>query len=173
MGNKGMKTKEKPSKTRKNKGGRPTVRSVKLMKTIENLALLGLSDEKIADVIGVSRSTFALWKKDDQGFSDRIFQNREGAHASVSRSMFERALGYKVKSVKIFADAKSGKVVQVPFWEHYPPDVAACMAILKNRWPELWRDRIDVKHDVSTKLAERLREARSRTKQLNSTGEEA
>ena len=165
------KEKKKTVRRGKNKGGRPTVRSVKLMKMIENLALLGLSDEKIADSIGVSRSTFALWKKDDKGFSDRIFQNREGAHASVSRSMFERAIGYKVKSVKIFADPKSGATLKVPFWEHYPPDVAACMSILKNRQPKLWRDKVDVEHKVTEQLAARLAAARKRVKADTRKGE--
>ena len=156
------KEKRKLPQKGKNKGGRPTTLSLKLLKTIENLAMYGLSDAEICQSIEVPPSTFARWKNSSERFRNKLFEAREGALARVVRSMHERATGYKVKSVKIFADAKSGKTVQVPFIEHYPPDPGAAMSILKNRAPKLWRDKISVEHEITGKLAERLAAARKR-----------
>ena len=167
------KEKRKSTQKGKNKGGRPTTLSLKLLKTIENLAMYGLSDAEICQSIEVPPSTFARWKNSSERFRNKLFEAREGALARVVRSMHERATGYKVKSVKIFADTKSGRVVQVPFVEHYPPDPGAGMSILKNRAPKLWKDRIDVKHEVSGNLAARLAAARKRVKPDTKKGDGA
>jgi hypothetical protein len=41
--------------------------------------------------------------------------------------------------VKIF-HTKDGKTIKVPYTEHVPPDVTACIFWLKNRRPSEWRD---------------------------------
>lgn len=167
-GSKTMKTKGKPPakspRKRKNPGGRPSKCTPKTLRLIEDLALAGFSDEKISKLVGISRSTLGLRKKDDKEFSDRVFRNRELAQARVARALFERAIGYKVKSVRIFADPKSGKVVQVPFWEHWPPSEAACMTFLKNRCGDLWKDKVTIEQSKDG-LAARLRAARRRAEQ--------
>ena len=158
------KAKEKPVRRGKNKGGRPTTLSVKLLKIIGNLAMFGMSDAEICEKIEVAPSTIARWKKNSERFRNKLFEAREGALTRVVRSMHERATGYKVKSVKIFADPKSGKKLEVPFIENYPPDPGAAMSILKNRAPKFWRDKVTVEHQVTGKLAERLAAARKRVK---------
>lgn len=161
------KGKKKAIRKVKNKGGRPTTLSVKLLKTIENLAMFGMSDAEICQSIEVPPSTFSRWKNSSERFRNKLFEAREGALTRVVRSMHERATGYKVKSVKIFADPKSGKTVQVQFFEHYPPDPGAAMSILKNRAPKFWRDKVQVEHQGKTLeqlvLASRLHAARLRT----------
>jgi hypothetical protein len=51
----------------------------------------------------------------------------------------DRAVGYEFDAVKIFCD-KNGQVTKVPYREHVPPDVTACILWLKNRKPSEWRD---------------------------------
>ena len=41
--------------------------------------------------------------------------------------------------MKIF-HTKDGKITKVPYTEHVPPDVTACIYWLKNRRPDRWRD---------------------------------
>jgi hypothetical protein len=62
-------------------------------------------------------------------------------------SLYHRAIGYSYDAVKIFMH--DGKPVEVPYREHVPPDVAACIFWLKNRRPHLWRD----KHDMTVAKA--------------------
>jgi hypothetical protein len=47
-------------------------------------------------------------------------------------SPYNRANGYSYDAEKIFCD-KNGKVTRVPYVEHVPPDVTACIFWLKNR----------------------------------------
>jgi hypothetical protein len=49
-------------------------------------------------------------------------------------SLYNRANGYSYDAEKIFCD-KNGKVTRVPYREHVPPDVTACIFWLKNRDP--------------------------------------
>jgi transcriptional regulator with XRE-family HTH domain len=127
------------------------------------IALLGGKEEEIADILGVSVRTVNYWKSKSSEFLHALKSGKIGADANVADSLYQRALGYSHKAVKIFADPKTGKKVIVPFTERFPPDTTACIFWLKNRQRELWRDKFDVEHDVSAKLAERLRAARTRT----------
>jgi hypothetical protein len=58
---------------------------------------------------------------------------------SRKRSLHQRAVGYEFDAVKIFCD-KNGKITKVPYRQHVPPDVTACIFWLKNRDPAHWRD---------------------------------
>jgi hypothetical protein len=60
-----------------------------------------------------------------------------------------RAVGYSYETVKIFCD-KNGKVTRVPYQEHVPPDVTACIFWLKNRKPSEWRDVQQMEHVLGT-----------------------
>ena len=44
--------------------------------------------------------------------------------------------------------ASPGNVTKVPYVEHVPPDVTACIFWLKNRDPEHWRDSQQMEHVV-------------------------
>jgi PAS domain S-box-containing protein len=48
--------------------------------------------------------------------------------------LYSRAVGYTFDAVKIFC-TKNGQVTKVPYREHVPPDVTACIFWLKNRKP--------------------------------------
>jgi hypothetical protein len=63
------------------------------------------------------------------------------ADAEVAEKLFKRATGYSHDAVKIFND--QGAPLQVPYTEHYPPDTTACIFWLKNRRPDLWRDKVE------------------------------
>ena len=45
-----------------------------------------------------------------------------------------------------FSSANREKPVIVPYIEHVPPDVAACIFWLKNRDPQHWRDSQQLEH---------------------------
>jgi hypothetical protein len=62
-------------------------------------------------------------------------------------SLYNRANGYGYDAEKIFCD-KNGKVTRVPYVEHVPPDVTACIFWLKNRDPAHWRDAWQVEHTL-------------------------
>src|SRR4029077_16839156 len=63
------------------------------------------------------------------------------------RSLYQRAVGYSYDAVKIFCD-KNGNVTKLPYQEHVPPDLAACIFWLKNRDPARWRDAWQLEHTL-------------------------
>jgi hypothetical protein len=60
-------------------------------------------------------------------------------------SLYQRAIGYSYDAEKIFCD-RNGEVTRVPYVEHVPPDVTACIFWLKNRKPADWRDAQQMEH---------------------------
>ena len=112
----------------------------------KNLCLLfrDVTDAKLASFFDVSEETINDWKRKYVEFTCALKEGKEVADNNVARSLYERATGYTHEAVKIFADPKTGKKLVVPYTEHYPPDTAAAFIWLKNRQPEVWRDKKQV-----------------------------
>lgn len=66
---------------------------------IEGWARDGLSDEQIAQNIGVSRSTLNDWKKKYPDISDTVARGKEVVDRQVENALLKRALGYEVVEV--------------------------------------------------------------------------
>ena len=62
-----------------------------------------------------------------------------------------RCLNPFYDAVKIFCD-KNGNVTKLPYQEHVPPDLAACIFWLKNRDPAHWRDAWQLEHTLGKYL---------------------
>jgi len=105
----------------------------------EKLCHLGATDIEIADFFEVSPSTVKLWKSTHPDFAAALRVGKDVADERVARSLFNRAVGYSYEAVKIFK-CKDEDPTIVPYREHVPPDVTACIFWLKNRRPEAWRD---------------------------------
>lgn len=127
--------------------GRPTKYKPEYAEQAYRMALLGLTDEEMAEVFDVSRSTFNQWKKQMPDFSDTVKRGKILADANVSASLYKRATGYEYPSEKIvtlsIGDGIS-KVERVPITAVVLPDPGAALNWLKNRQPNKWRDKQDV-----------------------------
>jgi len=118
-------------------GGRPPIYSAKVHpEQARKLALLGCGDKEIADVIGVSARTIAVWKSDHPEFLQALTRGKVDADADVAAKLYERALGYSHKAVKLMQ--WNGQVVRATYVEHYPPDTAAAALWLANRQRGKW-----------------------------------
>lgn len=139
------------------KGGRPSKYRPEYAKQAYHLALLGATDADIARAFSVSEKTIATWKHRQPDFLQSLKRGKDEADAQVAKSLYRRALGYSHKAVKIIAVARGnnqGSVVEeVPYVEKYPPDTTAAIFWLKNRRPELWRDKHDVEHSGEVKAS--------------------
>lgn len=119
------------------------------VETIYELCLLGLSDEKISQVIGITQQTLIDWKRRYPWLAQRMLDGKELADAQVARSMYQRARGYDLKSEKIFC-GKDGEIIRAETVEHYPADVTAAHRWLGSRQPALWAQK--VVHDVNVRV---------------------
>lgn len=124
--------------------GRPSDFRPEYIAIAGRLALLGLTDVEIAGALGTSEPTLNKWKRDHPQFAEELKRGKQVPDSNVAASLYERAIGYSHESVKIFN--AGGAPLVVPFTEHFPPDVTACIFWLKNRQPRLWRDAVDHKH---------------------------
>jgi hypothetical protein len=124
--------------------GRPSTFKPEFAQIAFAMALVGAIDKDMALAFGTTEQNINLWKQRYPDFLESLKRGKLEADAKVGQRLYERAIGYSHESVKIFADAKTGAVVQVPYIEHYPPDTVAAIFWLKNRQPLYWRDKIEI-----------------------------
>lgn len=121
--------------------GQPSAYRPEYAEWAEKLAKLGATDKELAESFEVSEATVNNWKSAHPEFLDSIKKGRAIADAEVASKLFHRATGYEhpeddIKSV-------NGEIVITPTVKHYPPDTTAAIFWLKNRRPDLWRDKIE------------------------------
>lgn len=123
--------------------GRPSSYKPEYADQARKLCRLGATNEDISKFFHVALSSVNKWIRDHEDFSHALKEGRELADAEVAQKLYRRAVGYSHEAVKIVADAKTGSEHQVPYTEHYAPDTTACIFWLKNRRPDLWRDKTE------------------------------
>lgn len=123
--------------------GRPSKYKPEMIEQAQKLCALGATDKDVADFFGVTDRTLYRWQLEYPEFCKALKLGKEAPDDRVERSLFHRATGYTHKAVKIFADPKTGAQHIVEYDEHYPPDTTAMIFWLKNRRPDLWRDRVE------------------------------
>lgn len=113
----------------------------------------GLTNEEIAEKIGISRKTLQQWRNKYTVIGDALKEGKEYADLTIEDSLFKRAQGYTIQVTKhakvktITYDEKTGKKLK-EFEEmqeykddlHIPADVGAIIFWLKNRKPKDWRN---------------------------------
>lgn len=118
------------------KRGRPTGFTSGANEQAFRLALLGATDEEMADFFGITRKTLDNWKRNAPGFLAALMRGKTEADGRVAESLYRRALGYSHPAVKIFNN--EGEPLIVPYTEHYPPDTNAANTWLRNRANGKW-----------------------------------
>ncbi|WP_295264973.1 helix-turn-helix domain-containing protein [Veillonella sp.] len=114
----------------------------------DNLLLLqawardGFTDEQIATKIGISKQTFYDWKKKYPDFSDSLKKGKEIVDIQVENALLKRALGYEY--VEYSEECSEDGIKKKKTVKHVIPDTTAQIFWLKNRRPDLWRDKRDL-----------------------------
>ena len=119
---------------------------------VEAWARNGLTDEQISKNLGIAVSTLNEYKNKYPEFSESLKRGKEIVDVEVENALLKRALGYKYDEVtkELVEDKETGiselKVTKVVTKE-VAADTTAQIFWLKNRKPEEWRDKKEVKHD--------------------------
>jgi len=136
--------KKKPAKPIAKKTGRPSEFRSEMCAQVAKLARLGATDKEAAEFFGVSEQTLNSWKKKHPAFFESLKEGKAKADALVADRLFERATGYEHPEVHV--SNYQGVITLTPLIKRYPPDPTACIFWLKNRRPELWRDKQTQEH---------------------------
>lgn len=125
----------------------------------------GLIDEQIATNMGIAVSTLYEWKKKYSEISESLKKGKEVVDIEVENALLKRALGYKYcEYTETIGD---DGIVTKEITKHMAPDTTAQIFWLKNRRPDIWRDKKDV--DLTVKeidIAERMAEAKAQRDKL-------
>lgn len=110
-----------------------------------------LTDEQIANNIGISRSTLSDWKTKYSDISDALKRGKEVIDFEVENKLLKRALGFtydEVTKERIYDEEKKEyKMVETKrVTKQVVPDTTAQIFWLKNRKPNQWRDRQQLEH---------------------------
>lgn len=143
-------------------GGRKSEFRERMIAQVKGFALLGLTEQEMADHLGISLSTFENWKKTRVKFSKALYEGKEGADSKVVAALYKRALGYKVQEVS-YEKVKEGEfnkedgdqIVAAEYkkkvtLKEVPPDPNAARYILNNRQKKHWKERQEIGFDPDT-----------------------
>lgn len=130
-------------------GGRPSKFKAEFVQQAEKLCALGATDEDLADFFEVSIRTINNWKAEHPEFLQSLKGGKDTADDRVERSLYQRAVGYTHDATHF--SAFQGTVTATEYRAHCPPDVTAQIFWLKNRRPEMWRDKTEqvIRHELS------------------------
>ena len=119
--------------------GRPSKYKEEYAEQARKLCLLGATDAKLADFFEVDEATINRWKHDFPEFRKSLKQGKMQADAEIAESLFNRAKGYIAPDLDI--KMYEGEIIETPYMKHYPPDATSMIFWLKNRQPDLWREK--------------------------------
>jgi hypothetical protein len=138
--------KSKPKKSGKKRApGRPSRYRTEFADQAMKLCRLGATDKELAEFFAVDVATVNRWKLRHREFRESLNSGKSQADAEVADRLFKRACGYSHVDTK-FATFEGEITDQREYTKHYPPDTIACIFWLKNRRPDLWRDKVGLEH---------------------------
>lgn len=136
---------------------------------LEGYARDGLTDDQIAQKIGIGTSTFYRWQEQFREFRDALKKGKAPVDIQVENALLKRALGYEydevVEEVERIPIGKPDENGERPMIEKVKtktkrvtvlPDVTAQIFWLKNRRPDKWRDKIETVPQAGSELLESL-----------------
>lgn len=130
---------------------RPTKYEEKMDEQVFKLALLGLDDKEMANILLVSERTLNRWKNEHPTFCQSIQKGKGPADAEVAASLFKRACGFEYEESTNYVD-KEGNTSEQTNNKYSVPDTGAAFIWLKNRRSGKWRDKREM--DITQKVVD-------------------
>ena len=109
----------------------------------------GLTDEQIAENMGIGRTTFYAWKEKYADIRDALKKTKDIYDSEVEEALEKAALGYYVWEEEWRRDPDTGDMVMFKKEKKWiKPDTTAQIFWLKNRDRQHWRDKQDITLDA-------------------------
>lgn len=109
----------------------------------------GLTDEQIAKNMDICPATLYNWKTKYSEILEALKRGKDVVDVEVENALLKRALGYTITETtkELRVNTETGKeelIVTKVVTKEIVPDTTAQIFWLKNRRPDLWRDKRDV-----------------------------
>ena len=121
---------------------------------IQGMARDGLTQQQIADNLGINVDTLIEYKKKYTDFSEALKKGKEVVDIEVENALLKRALGYKYDEVTYENGVETKRVTK-----EVQPDTTAQIFWLKNRQVKKWRDKVEIADNDAIKKLDELLEA--------------
>ena len=135
-------------------------------------------EKDVCHNLGISEQTFNVYKHSHPELRESLKKNKQVVNITVENALYKRAIGYTIKEVveervPIYTDgAVTGHemVVTKITTKDVPPDTTSMIFFLKNRLPDIYRDRreIETKIEVRIPMIEEVKETFKTMRMLNS-----
>lgn len=109
----------------------------------------GCSVEEVARRIGVNRDTVRAWGKRFPEFAEAMRRGADDFDDEVEAALMRAAIGYDYEEEAL---DKEGFVHKVK--KHQPANITAMIFWLKNRRPEQWREKREVRVDGALEVGQ-------------------
>lgn len=130
---------------------------------VEGWARDGLTNEQIADNLGIGKTTFYRMIKEHSELLEHLKKGKEVVDYEVENALLKRALGYKYeektyesiynKELDMYTEKLTKRVTK-----QVAPDTTALIFWLKNRKPKQWRDKVDIEGESNKETLDKLDE---------------
>ena len=117
------------------------------LEQIKKWAENGLIGKQIANNIGINHTTLYDWMNKFPELAEAVRDGRKVMDEQVENSLLKRAMGYEYVEETWGKNHVGEMVIAKRVAKFQAPDVTAQMFWLKNRNPERWRDRVEVKNE--------------------------
>ena len=109
---------------------------------IEGWARDGLTDEQIAQNMGITAKTLYEWKKKYGEICESLKRGKEIIDRQVENALLKRALGYEyMETTREYIPELDEMKTTKKVTKQVAPDTTAQIFWLKNRKPDKWRDK--------------------------------
>ena len=104
------------------------------------LALLGKTNARMAEIMGVSIKTIEYWWRTKPEFRESLQNGRDMADAQTADSLFQVANGWEVEEEHLHINRITGEAKIIKIKKKYKPDAWAAAKWLALRQRELWTE---------------------------------
>ena len=91
------------------------------LQSVEQLASIGLSDQQIADSLGISRSTLSRRKVDDEAFDTALRKGKAKAVEKVSNALMKEVEKGSLRAIIFYLKCRAGWREEEPEVRDIPP----------------------------------------------------
>lgn len=132
-----VRTKFNNKPVKRTKPGPKTGYRSDLDEKVYKLALYGLTDREITEVLDIRMGTWDQWKRKNPSLQAALDKGRLIADIEVAQSLYRRAVGFEINTEQIVSTREG--IIRVPTRTYYPPDMKAVQMWLSNRSKGRWK----------------------------------